>query len=166
MDNLILIRLLLHDLCGLAKNTIHSELSVHTKMLHMVNGACMQKALDEGGKVLVHCSQGVSRSTTLLIAFLMWRSNQAYDDTFQQVKAGRGVANPNIGFICQVQHTWHDIPHSDSPPHLSMLQTCHCQLQTTDRTGQVLLTVQTVARPSYKSQLQYLYYVTLFVCSC
>ena len=62
----------------------------------------MQEALKSKGKVLIHCSQGVSRSTTLLIAFLMWRSNQAYDETFQQVKAMRGVANPNIGFICQV----------------------------------------------------------------
>ena len=32
----------------------------------------------------------------------MWRSDQAYDEVFQQVKASRGVANPNIGFICQV----------------------------------------------------------------
>lgn len=61
----------------------------------------MQAALKQNGRVLIHCSQGVSRSTTLLIAFLMWRSDQAYDEVFQQVKASRGVANPNIGFICQ-----------------------------------------------------------------
>lgn len=61
-----------------------------------------QEALQSSGKVLIHCSQGVSRSTTLLIAFLMWRSDHAYDEVFQHVKAKRGVANPNIGFICQV----------------------------------------------------------------
>ena len=61
----------------------------------------LQAALKDKGRVLIHCSQGVSRSTTLLIAFLMWRSDQAYDEVFQQVKAARGVANPNIGFICQ-----------------------------------------------------------------
>ena len=33
----------------------------------------------------------------------MWRNDKAYDETFQQVKAMRGVANPNIGFICQVR---------------------------------------------------------------
>lgn len=64
----------------------------------------LQAALKDDGRVLIHCSQGVSRSTTLLIAFLMWRSDQAYDEIFQQVKASRGVANPNIGFICQVSH--------------------------------------------------------------
>ena len=63
---------------------------------------CHQEALQGPGKVLIHCSQGVSRSTTLLIAFLMWRSDHAYDEVFQHVKAKRGVANPNIGFICQV----------------------------------------------------------------
>jgi protein-tyrosine phosphatase len=44
----------------------------------------------------------VSRSATLAIAYLMWRLGLGYDEAFQTVKAGRGVANPNIGFICQV----------------------------------------------------------------
>ncbi len=67
-----------------------------------------QDALRSPGKVLIHCSQGVSRSTTLLIAFLMLRSDHAYDEVFQHVKAKRGVANPNIGFICQV---WPSVTH-------------------------------------------------------
>ncbi|KAL4430635.1 hypothetical protein ABPG75_005891 [Micractinium tetrahymenae] len=54
------------------------------------------------GRVLVHCSQGVSRSATLAIAYLMWKRAAGYDDVFQEVKAARGVANPNIGFICQL----------------------------------------------------------------
>ena len=56
----------------------------------------------EDGRVLVHCSQGVSRSATLAIAYLMWKREANYDDVFTAVKACRGVANPNIGFICQV----------------------------------------------------------------
>lgn len=97
-----------------AAHTVSQHASMHCLQTHWTTKAdchvllpslhaCMQEALRSRGKVLVHCSQGVSRSTTLLIAFLMWRSNQAYDETFQQVKAMRGVANPNIGFICQVQ---------------------------------------------------------------
>ena len=52
--------------------------------------------------MLVHCSQGVSRSACLAIAYLMWQQDAQYDPTFQKVKAIRGVANPNIGFTCQV----------------------------------------------------------------
>ena len=44
----------------------------------------------------------MSRSATLLIAYIMWRSNRAYDEVFAAVKAIRGVANPNIGFTCQL----------------------------------------------------------------
>ena len=55
-----------------------------------------------GGTALVHCSQGVSRSVALCIAYLMWRDGEGYDDAFARVKAARGVANPNMGFACQL----------------------------------------------------------------
>lgn len=40
----------------------------------------MDRALAEGGRVLVHCSQGVSRSATLAIAYLMWKNKGSYDE--------------------------------------------------------------------------------------
>ncbi|KAK4777828.1 hypothetical protein SAY87_018015 [Trapa incisa] len=57
---------------------------------------------EQGGRVLVHCCQGVSRSTSLVIAYLMWREGQSFEDAFQYVKAARGVTNPNLGFACQL----------------------------------------------------------------
>ncbi|XP_020108165.1 protein-tyrosine-phosphatase MKP1 [Ananas comosus] len=57
---------------------------------------------EEGGRVLVHCCQGVSRSTSLVIAYLMWREGQSFDDAFGLVKSARGIANPNMGFACQL----------------------------------------------------------------
>eukprot|EP00798_Chlamydomonas_sp_ICE-L_P017618 gene17618-23955_t len=63
----------------------------------------IDSALGTGGRVLVHCSQGVSRSATIVIAYLMWRTGATYDDAFATVKTARGVANPNIvGFCCQL----------------------------------------------------------------
>ena len=53
--------------------------------------------------MLVHCSQGVSRSVTLVVAYLMWKLGKTYYEVFETVKAVRGVASPNIGFSCQVQ---------------------------------------------------------------
>ncbi|GBG71022.1 hypothetical protein CBR_g8320 [Chara braunii] len=55
-----------------------------------------------GGRVFVHCCQGVSRSTALVIAYLMWKEGRSYDDAFRDVKTARGVTNPNMGFACQL----------------------------------------------------------------
>ena len=55
-----------------------------------------------GGKVLVHCSQGVSRSVSVVISYLMWAKGDTYENTFKYVKDRRGIANPNMGFTCQM----------------------------------------------------------------
>ncbi|GMP57827.1 hypothetical protein CsSME_00021740 [Camellia sinensis var. sinensis] len=57
---------------------------------------------EQGGRVFVHCWQGVSRSNSLVIAYLMWRKRQTFEEAFQYVKAARGVTNPNMGFACQL----------------------------------------------------------------
>ncbi|KAH7293988.1 hypothetical protein KP509_28G051400 [Ceratopteris richardii] len=57
---------------------------------------------EQNGRVFVHCCQGVSRSTSLVIAYLMWRERSTFEDAFQDVKASRGITNPNMGFACQL----------------------------------------------------------------
>ncbi len=61
-----------------------------------------EEVREQGGRVFVHCCQGVSRSTSLVIAYLMWRDGRSFEDAFQDVKAARGVTNPNMGFACQL----------------------------------------------------------------
>lgn len=61
-----------------------------------------EEVSEQGGRVFVHCYQGVSRSTSLVIAYLMWRKGQSFEDAFQYVKAARGITNPNMGFACQL----------------------------------------------------------------
>lgn len=61
-----------------------------------------EEVREQDGRVLVHCCQGVSRSTSLVIAYLMWRKGQSFEDAFQYVKAARGITNPNIGFASQL----------------------------------------------------------------
>ena len=57
-------------------------------------------ALTQGGTVFVHCQHGVSRSATIVVAYLMWRQRLTYDDTLDAVRAVRPTINPNIGFAC------------------------------------------------------------------
>lgn len=64
--------------------------------------------IDDGrhyGNVLVHCSGtiGLSRSTSVCIAFLMNREKQKFDEAFNSVKEARSFVKPNEGFIKQLK---------------------------------------------------------------
>ena len=55
---------------------------------------------DPGCAVFVHCQHGVSRSATIVIAYLMWRQRLSYDEALDAVRLTRPTVNPNIGFAC------------------------------------------------------------------
>ena len=63
----------------------------------------IEEALESGGKILVHCYFGVSRSATLVIAFMMKKYNLAFNKAYEAVKNKRRFACPNPGFIAQLQ---------------------------------------------------------------
>ena len=50
------------------------------------------------GAVLVHCVAGVSRSASVVLAFLVARQGLPLADAAARVKAARPVAHPNAGF--------------------------------------------------------------------
>ncbi|XP_006159611.1 dual specificity protein phosphatase 13 isoform X2 [Tupaia chinensis] len=54
------------------------------------------------GRVLVHCAMGVSRSATLVLAFLMICENMTLVEAIQTVQAHRNIC-PNSGFLRQLQ---------------------------------------------------------------
>ncbi|XP_063630009.1 uncharacterized protein LOC134801406 [Cydia splendana] len=68
-----------------------------------MSNAFIEEALTSGGNVLVHCRFGVSRSATLVIAYLMQKYNMNYDQAFEYVKSKRFFINPNPGFVSQLQ---------------------------------------------------------------
>ncbi|ATY60507.1 Dual specificity catalytic domain [Cordyceps militaris] len=55
-----------------------------------------------GGGVLVHCHQGVSRSASMVIAYIMRKQRISVDDTLAAVKAKRRV-RPNPNFMEQLR---------------------------------------------------------------
>ena len=52
----------------------------------------------EGGRILVHCKSGVSRSAAVVIAYLMQRHRLTFADAESLVVSRRAGANPNFGF--------------------------------------------------------------------
>jgi predicted protein tyrosine phosphatase len=56
-------------------------------------------AVGKGNAVLVHCTQGASRSVSLVLAYLMKHHRMSLDDALDLVRSKRNCALPNAGFI-------------------------------------------------------------------
>lgn len=61
----------------------------------------LDEALKGGGKVLVHCVAGISRSATIAIAYLMLRKRMPVESAVRRVKQNRRI-RPNEGFLRQL----------------------------------------------------------------
>lgn len=55
-----------------------------------------------GGRVLVHCQAGISRSATICLAYLMHTQRVRLDEAFDFVKQRRRVISPNLAFMGQL----------------------------------------------------------------
>jgi len=58
----------------------------------------IDQALNEGGVVLVHCIQGLSRSPTVVAAYLMWSMRIHATQALEIVRNARDQIWPNPGF--------------------------------------------------------------------
>ena len=63
----------------------------------------IQTAINKGGRVLVHCHAGVSRSSTLVCAYLMVTQKMSAEQALAQLREKRHHANPNGGFYKQLE---------------------------------------------------------------
>lgn len=61
----------------------------------------IEEALQNGGKVLVNCMMGMSRSSTCVLAYLMLRQNMTAVEALTEVRKHRDV-RPNDGFLRQL----------------------------------------------------------------
>jgi protein-tyrosine phosphatase len=62
----------------------------------------VQTALKNKKKTLIHCIQGISRSVTMVIAYVMFVYEYDYKKAEAFVKQRRGVASPNNGFMVEL----------------------------------------------------------------
>ncbi|XP_071946947.1 serine/threonine/tyrosine-interacting-like protein 1 isoform X2 [Antedon mediterranea] len=61
-------------------------------------------ALRNGGRVMVHCIQGVSRSSTITLSFMMKYLGWPLKDARDYLKICRPIINPNRTFLLQLSH--------------------------------------------------------------
>ena len=62
----------------------------------------IESAKTQGKACFVHCSFGMSRSPSIVMAYLMKSENMSLSDALQKVKELRPVTAPNYGFIQQL----------------------------------------------------------------
>jgi len=76
-----------------------SALSIHfDKALAFIHGA-----RKDGGIVLIHCMAGISRSSTVTLAYLMAATGLSLDECFAALKSARSCVRPNEGFWKQLK---------------------------------------------------------------
>ncbi len=105
-----------------------------------------------GGRVLVHCMAGVSRSASLVIAYIMANSRLSVLDAYSLVNHLRSVAEPSFHFLGQIERfrvqldksdntrplqksehpqveimqKWKDVKDSDLPSERSLYESTKC----------------------------------------
>eukprot|EP01120_Amphizonella_sp_Union-15-10_P013653 TRINITY_DN6385_c0_g1_i1.p1 TRINITY_DN6385_c0_g1~~TRINITY_DN6385_c0_g1_i1.p1 ORF type:complete len:162 (-),score=26.66 TRINITY_DN6385_c0_g1_i1:150-635(-) len=72
-------------------------LSIFKECFQFIN-----EAKDKGTKVFVHCNQGISRSATILLAYLIEYEKMKLHEAWTFMKSKRRVIRPNDGFLGQL----------------------------------------------------------------
>jgi atypical dual specificity phosphatase len=63
----------------------------------------IQQALADNGRVLIHCNAGISRSSTIVLAYLLGIHRMKYEDAYTLLKTARSNIRPNDGFVQQLK---------------------------------------------------------------
>ncbi|KTF91503.1 hypothetical protein cypCar_00018751 [Cyprinus carpio] len=69
----------------------------------------------EGGKVLVHCEAGISRSPTICMAYIMKTQRLRLEQAFEVIRQRRAIVSPNFSFMGQLLQFESEVV-SSAPP--------------------------------------------------
>ena len=58
----------------------------------------------KNGNILIHCTEGISRSPALVSAYLMWKLNMDSLSAINFVKSKRNYIDINLGFMFQLEN--------------------------------------------------------------
>ncbi|KRZ68858.1 Sodium/hydrogen exchanger 9, partial [Trichinella papuae] len=62
----------------------------------------IESSIQSKENVLVHCQEGISRSATVVAAYLMKKYNIDENEALRRIQAVRSIVRPNIGFMKQL----------------------------------------------------------------
>ncbi|XP_073983499.1 dual specificity protein phosphatase 14-like isoform X2 [Rhodnius prolixus] len=79
-------------------DSVESDLSSHFDIVADI----IHKVEKEGGKTLVHCLAGVSRSVSLCIGYLIKHKKMTLSEAYHHVHSRRPCIRPNNGFFSQL----------------------------------------------------------------
>ena len=92
------------DLEGFVYKQIAVEDKLDVDMMQHLSGAFqfIEEARERGHKVLVHCHAGMSRSVTIILAYLMKYYNHTLESSLEYVKQRKPDISPNFSFMGQL----------------------------------------------------------------
>ncbi|KAJ9444559.1 Dual specificity protein phosphatase 1 [Diplonema papillatum] len=67
--------------------------------------------------VLVHCRRGISRSATLVIAYLMQHQSKQLQEAYNHVRSRRSIISPNLGFVLSLEAFAQELGNSRQQAH-------------------------------------------------
>jgi protein-tyrosine phosphatase len=68
----------------------------------------ISNAISNDGKILIHCSAGISRSSSITMCYLIKSNKYTVDEALKVVKDGRPIACPNSGFYKQLNEWYRE----------------------------------------------------------
>jgi len=71
----------------------------------------IQELKSDGRKILIHCYQGISRAPSIAIGYLIQCEDRNVDDAIKHVKSTYMKADPNVGFMIQLEE-YYKVIHS------------------------------------------------------
>lgn len=77
----------------------------------------IHEKIKQGQRVFVHCQKGISRSPTIMIAYMIRYQQTGYEDAFDQLKKLSPNVGPNFSFLLDLQ-TYEKLTLPKSPPQL------------------------------------------------
>ncbi|KAB1258736.1 Dual specificity protein phosphatase 10 [Camelus dromedarius] len=75
----------------------------------------IEEAHQCGKGLLIHCQAGVSRSATIVIAYLMKHTRMTMTDAYKFVKGKRPIISPNLNFMGQLLEFEEDLNNGVTP---------------------------------------------------